>query len=145
MNESGYVDKNLDESVKQELIDATFNITKIASVGGKWSSEDASEIINEGKPGLERTLLKYGKISETTQQKLDKILTEIADTKAEILDFPKLDRSIGRRAICDKLSAAKHNDPTLNRIRELIEPVTMGEKNWEEFQSEIEPFMNSDQ
>jgi hypothetical protein len=143
LEKSESVDEELREDIESEVSVALWDTTKIASTVSdtSWSPEEGRLILYEGRDGLEKLLVKYGELGETTKQRKERELTEhkarLSELAAEILDLSRLEQGEGRTLIYAKIMECRLSDPVIDQAKELLEPVTMGDKSWSEFQSEM--------
>jgi hypothetical protein len=130
------IDKSSNELVRSYLSLALWDITKIASVsaGVEWHPEDRDTILREVNNGLEKLLVRYGEISETTNDKARKLATQV-------LRYSELPRGEGRTRIHEILMESELSHPVIRELKDLIEPVTMGEKDRTIFQYEVQALL----
>jgi hypothetical protein len=125
-----------------------WDITKIAShvTGTTWSPEDVDAFDEDRRDACETLLVRYKVIKETTKQRNQQELLELQrmtdDLLSEIYQLSELPRSQARTEIHVKLAGFRPHDPIVDEIRELLEPVTMGEKEWGVFQDDIKRLLN---
>ena len=110
--------------------------TKILSFssGAEWSTEDRALILDEGRPGLEKVLVRYGLLHETTEEKtkheLPSSINGFVSGLEELLAGTK---DPSRTLINELLSTTRINEPILDKIEKLTENINMGELPWEEY------------
>ncbi len=130
-------DEQVLEAVHNNVYSALWDVTKIASAASEteWYPEDRDLVLRERRAGVEKLLVRYGWISETTEQKMTR---EIAEFAQRVLEVAKLSRGDGRTQIHQEINSCNLSFPALQQLSSSIEAVTMGDKSWESFQLEAE-------
>src|SRR6266705_711431 len=128
-----------------------YDLTKVASdlhALDKWQWKDRDEIFENGDQGLARILDKYGFSGWLSFLRLRDLIydretgrkiseEEILKQVSELSNGPRENRTL----IYDQLRMISHNSKA-QRLLDLIEPVTQGEKDWPIFQSEVVEVLN---
>ncbi len=128
-----------------------YDLTKVASdlhALDKWQWKDRDEIFENGDHGLARILDKYGFSGWLSFLRLRDLIydretgrkiseEEILKQVSELSNGPRENRTL----IYDQLRMISHNSKA-QRLLDLIEPVTQGEKDWPIFQSEVVEVLN---
>jgi len=128
-----------------------YDLTKVASdlhALDKWQWKDRDEIFENGDQGLARILDKYGFSAWLSFLRLRDLIydretgrkiseEEILKQVSELSNGPRENRTL----IYDQLRMISHNSKA-QRLLDLIEPVTQGEKDWPIFQSEVVEVLN---
>jgi hypothetical protein len=143
VRKSKSLEKSSKEDIENEISKALWEVTKVAAVaaGVSWSPEEGRLILYEGWDGLETLLVKYGELTETTKQRRERELAEhkarLSDLAADILQLSRQDRGEGRTLIYTRIQESRLDDPIIDQIEDLLEPITMGEKSWLDFREEL--------
>lgn len=108
------------------------NATKILAFacGGDWDAEDGQLIVKNGKAGLERVLVKYGLLEETSE---DKRRGEIHAFLNQLKPLTYESMQIIRDKTRQVLSEAGLSSDATDRIIDLLGQVSKGQLNWAEF------------
>jgi len=114
-----------------------FNSTKILSfaTNKEWAVSDPDSIWEQGKPGLDKVLVKYGLLDEgqTAEAKKKARIQSFLIDLEEIKELLSGTRYPSRTWIHGLLLRLPIQDPLLDEISHLTERVTMGELSWDEY------------
>lgn len=131
------VNNKLSENVKEEIMlslyPAIYDATKMLafSCGAEWNAKDRKIILEGGEFAFEKLMLKYGIKNEVPEGK------GIFEIKTFIEKCEKLltgNKSPNRTLMHDLFRNLRvPKDPLIKKLEDVLEEVTMGEKEWEEF------------
>lgn len=110
---------------------AIYDASKILAYVTKshWDHNDARDIQNHGHGGYERVAAKYGVIHRTSEQQKVMELAGFVDELAKLLSGRRENRTL----IHEMLNVTPLKHPLVEKTRTLVELVTQGELEWEDF------------
>ena len=144
IRETKELEEETKESILSELSTAVFNISKLLSFscGAHWDTSDPDIIFIEGYTGLEKVMVKYGMLEETTEDRKPKeIKRSLPDFQALLVNLQTLlegPRNPNRTLLHEFLVKIEFKHPLLDEIKESLEQVTMGEIEWSSFVEKTE-------
>ena len=124
--------QTMKDSLLQELWFAVSDTSKLLafSCGAEWDPSDADTVFEQGYLGLERVMVRYGMLQETSQDRQRKRLEQFLSRLETLLEGP---RAPNRTMIHEALAGTPLQHPLLDEFGSLIESVSMGEMQWDAF------------
>lgn len=126
---NGELGKKAKESILSELSYAVWDASKLLafSCGAIWEVSDSDIIFTEGYAGLEKVMVRYGLLQETTEDKKQKHNAQFLSRLQILLEGQ---RDPNRTLLHEHLAGTDIKHAILDDIANLLEKVTMGEMEW---------------
>lgn len=133
-NES-MIPKEVYEEIMYELYPTLIDSTKVYGFAyeSPQTGREGELIFNKGSIGLEDVMYKLGIISKTSEMKKIEDLEELITRLEDLSDGDKSNRTLVHEALAKYQNKLESINDDVEKLKDLIERVTLGISNWETF------------
>jgi hypothetical protein len=100
----------------------------------EWTGDEAALFISEPVKGLEKLLVKYGRLSATKEDRIRALEIHLAEQCQQFLEIA--DRAPARTQLHELLRRYPTANPIIESLRDELEKVHQGQNAWNEFRIE---------